>query len=121
MKKDLDTVNFKLTNTKKKFNKSIIVFSGMSPDEIEAAKEKIDFKDTRQKFFDRPLYCKALKTITPTKKDTTADDEDKQDEKGADKSEQNEDLEDEIETEEGEAIAKPKLGEKIVKKSIKNN
>ena len=34
----------------KKFNKSIIVFSGMSPDEIEAAKEKIDFKDTRQKF-----------------------------------------------------------------------
>ena len=119
MKKDLDSVNFQLTGTDR-INKNIIIFSGMSPDEIEAAKEKIDFKETRQKFFDRPLYCKAMKTITPTKKDTKADVEDKQDDKGADKNEQNEDIEEEIEAEEGESMFKPKLGGKSVKKNVKN-
>ena len=104
-------------DTAQKFNKSIIVFSGMNPDEIEDAREKIDFKRSKQKHFDKPLYCKALKTITPVKKDPPAGDENKQDEEKADKNEQNEESEDETETEEREAIAKPKLAEKISKKN----
>ena len=39
----------------------------MNPDEIENARVKIDFKKSKQKFLDRPLYCKALKHITPVK------------------------------------------------------
>ena len=53
--KDLDSVNFHFTNTGTKHNKCIIVFSGVSPDEIKTAKEKINFNEHRQKFFDRPL------------------------------------------------------------------
>ena len=67
VKKYLDTVNFKHTNTASKFNKSIIVFSGMTPDEIEDAREKIDFKQSKQKHFEKPLYCKALKPSPPSR------------------------------------------------------
>ena len=87
----------------------------MSPDEIKAAMEKIDFKETKQKFFDRPLYCKVMRTITPTEKDAAADVDDKQDDKGASKNEQNEDMEEDIVTEEGESFAKPKFGDKKCK------
>ena len=37
VKEDLDSVSFNYTNTETKHNKSICVFSGMNPEEIEAA------------------------------------------------------------------------------------
>ena len=114
VKGDLDSVNFNLTNTESKYNKSIVVFSGMNPEEIEAAIEKIDFK---QKFYEKPLYCKALENITHDKNNSHVGDENKQDEEEEeDKNEQNEDLEDEMESGEDEAIIKPKFTEENNKK-----
>ena len=114
MKRELDTVNFNLT--KGRHNKNIVVFSGMNPEEIEAAMEKIDFKLTKQMFLEKPLYCKALKNITPVKNNPPAGDKNKQDEEEEDKNEQNEDLEDEMESGEDEAIIKPKFIEEITRK-----
>ena len=112
MKRDLDTVNFNLTEGR--HNKNIVVFSGMNPEEIEAAIEKIDFK---QKFYEKPLYCKALKNITPVKNNPPAGDKNKQDDEEEEKNDQNEDLEDEMESGEGEAIIiKPKFIEENIKK-----
>ena len=100
VKKGLDSVNFQLINTETKYNKSIIVFSGMNPDKIEDAREKIDFKLSKQKFLDRSLYCKALKNITPVKQKKPAEDENNKEEDGSDESEQNKDLEKEGEADE---------------------
>ena len=105
VKRDLDTVNFNLTDGRQ--NKNVVVFSGMNPDEIEAAMEKIDFKLTKQMFFDKPLYCRPLKNITPVKKDPPSRDENGQ----------NDDAEEVKETGESETnIVKPKLTEEKKKK-----
>jgi len=79
----------------------------MNPDEIEAAMEKIDFKLTKQMFFDKPLYCRALKNITPVKKDPPSKNE----------NDQNDDVEEVMETGESETnIVKPKFTEYRKKK-----
>ena len=44
---------------------SKIVFSGMNPDEIKTAKDKIDFKLSKLMLLDTPLYCKAQSSKTP--------------------------------------------------------
>ena len=35
-----------------------------------AAIDQIDFKQTKQKFFDKPLYCRAMRNLTPIKEST---------------------------------------------------
>ena len=47
--KDLESVNFQLTDTKRN-NENVIIFSGMSPHDMLAAMEKIDFKESKEKF-----------------------------------------------------------------------
>ena len=67
VKKDLDIVNFDLTPHTTRNNASITIFSGLKPEDIMAAIDKIDFKLGKQKFLEKPLYCKALRTLTPSK------------------------------------------------------
>ena len=47
-----------------------------------AAVDKIDFKENKEKICGRPLYCKVMKNLTPTKEKATAkeneENEDKQ-------------------------------------------
>ena len=93
----------------------------MNPEEIEAALEKIDFKLTKQMFLDKPLYCKPLKNTTPVKKDPPSRDENKQDLEEDGKNGQNDDLEEVMESGEGETnIVKPKFFEDKLKKKARN-
>ena len=69
VKKDLDIVNFELTAVTSRNNASLTVFSGLTPDEIVTTMDKIDFKLGKEMFLERPLYCKALRTLTPSKED----------------------------------------------------
>ena len=69
VKKDLDIVNFDLTPHITRNNAEITIFSGLKPEDIMAAIDKINFKLGKQKFLEKPLYCKALRTLTPSKKD----------------------------------------------------
>ena len=66
VQKDLDIVKFQHNHTTRN-NAEVVIFSGLNPDDIMAAIDKIDFKSKKQMFFDKPLYCKALRTLTPTK------------------------------------------------------
>ena len=47
----------------------LLFLSGLKPEDIMAAIAKIDFKLGKQKFLEKPLYCKALRTLTPSKED----------------------------------------------------
>ena len=116
VKADLDTVNFEYSNTEAKHNKSIYVFSGLNPEEIEAAVKKIDFKQSTQTFCKKPLYCKAMKNITPVKSNPNVGSENEQNREQENKDKQNDDLEDKMESEEGDAIAKPKFIDEEKKK-----
>ena len=69
VQKDLDIVNFELTPHTTRNNAEIAIFSGLKPEDIIAAIDKIDFKNGRQKFYEKPLYCKALRTLIPPKED----------------------------------------------------
>ena len=60
-----------MTRTAQK-NTQVFIFSGLSPDDIEAATKKMDFKETKEKICGRPLYCTALRNLTPTKENPEA-------------------------------------------------
>ena len=65
VKPDMDSVNFEIDNSGP--NTTVRIFSGMDPDSIIAATDRIDFKVTRRKLLERPLYCTPMRNITPTK------------------------------------------------------
>ena len=48
-------------------NITVIVTSGIEIDDIMSTVEKIDFRVTREKLFDRPIYAQAIKELTSTK------------------------------------------------------
>ena len=65
VKPDMDTVNFEIDKSGP--NATVRIFSGIDPDGIIAATDRIDFKVTRRKILERPLYCTPVRNITPTK------------------------------------------------------
>ena len=89
VKKDLDIVNFDLTPHTSRNNASITVFSGLKPEDIVTTMDKIDFKLGKEKFLEKPLYCKALRTLTPSKEDAKKgeDSEEKEEAKDTEKRE----------------------------------
>ena len=79
--------------------------------------ERIDFKLSKQTFCEKPLYCKAMKNITPVKNNPKVGSENEQDEEEEVKD--SEDLEDKMESGEGEAITKAKFIDENKKKKAK--
>jgi hypothetical protein len=65
VKPGIESVNIEMSKNDR--NTQVFVFSGVEPDLIVAAIAKIDFKETKEKFLGRPLYCKPVKNLTPTK------------------------------------------------------
>ena len=57
-------------------NITVRVTSGIKIDDILSTVEKIDFKRTREKFFDRPIYAQAIRELTPTKPERKGEKED---------------------------------------------
>ena len=53
-----------LSDTK---NGTNVEISPLDQDTVDKLIKKINFSETRTKFFDRPLYCRALRELTPTK------------------------------------------------------
>ena len=44
-----------------------VVIEGLSPEEVNTTYKSIHFPETKQKFFDAPLYCRPLRSMTPLK------------------------------------------------------
>ena len=65
VKPDIGSENFEMKKNER--NTQVIVFSGVEPDCIVEAVARIDFKETKQKILERPLYCRAMRNLTPTK------------------------------------------------------
>ena len=57
-----------------------MVIDGLNKSDVEAIFKAIHFHETNQKLFDVPLYCKAIKNMTPKKSHnpevSTANDDD---------------------------------------------
>jgi hypothetical protein len=80
VKPDIESVNFEMTRTER--NTQVVIFSGLGPDDILAAVTKMDFKENKEKILGRPIYCKPMKNLTPTKeKDTEKVEEENVDDK----------------------------------------
>ena len=45
-----------------------VVIDCLSPSDVQTIFNSINYHETKQKFFDAPLYCKALRNMTPVKK-----------------------------------------------------
>ena len=56
------------TRINKGIKNTWVVIDGINPKEVQTLFNSIHFPLTKQKFFDVPLYCKALRNMTPTKK-----------------------------------------------------
>ena len=80
VQKDLDIVNFQLNKVTARNNAEVLIFSWLGPDDIMVAVDKIDFKHKKQKFFDKPLYCKVLMALTPNKGSAEKKEDDKNEE-----------------------------------------
>ena len=52
-----------------------VVVTSMDKETVETLVEKIDFSKTRTKFFQRPLYCRALLQMSPSKTDNLVADD----------------------------------------------
>ena len=76
VKSDIESVNLEMARTAQKYTK-VLIFSGLSPDDITAATKKMDFKETKEKICGRPLYCTALRNLTPTKENAEAKENEK--------------------------------------------
>jgi hypothetical protein len=79
VKSDIESVNFEMARTAQK-NTQVFIFSGLSPDDITAATKKMDFKETKEKICGRPLYCTALRNLTPTKENAEVNENEKNEE-----------------------------------------
>jgi hypothetical protein len=66
VKSDLESVNFEITRTPQR-NTIVVVFSGLNPEDITKGVKNIDFKETKEKFYGKPLYCRAMRNLTPVK------------------------------------------------------
>ena len=58
-----------LSDTEKGTN---IEVTGLHGDLVKSLISNIHFIETRTKFFDRPLYCRAIRDLTPKKSPTTS-------------------------------------------------
>ena len=54
-------------------NTSVIV-NDLSPTEVQTIFDSIHFHTSKHKFFDVPLYCKAMRKMTPKKVGTSKED-----------------------------------------------
>ena len=59
----LDQINF----FKNEHSLNVAVENGLEGSKVVAAAAKLEFRQSRQKFFDKPLYCRILKNLTPEK------------------------------------------------------
>ena len=66
VKPDIESVNFEITRTAQR-NTMVVIFSGLSPDDITTGIKNIDFKEYKEKICGRPVYCKAMRNLTPVK------------------------------------------------------
>ena len=67
--KDFSSESVMLSDTEKGTNVEITKLHG---DLVKSLISNIHFIETRTKFFDRPLYCRAIRDLTPKKSPTTA-------------------------------------------------
>ena len=51
----------------KRDKNTFVVIDGVSPEQVQIIFHSIHFPETKQKFFDFPLYCKPLRNMTPEK------------------------------------------------------
>ena len=65
VKPDKDTVNFDMTKSER--NISLTISSGIDSECILAVIAKLDFKESKKFLLDKPLYCRPLRNLTPTK------------------------------------------------------
>ena len=63
--------NFKIS---KKTNSISVIVESLTTGQVEAILKSIHFPETRQKFFNCPLYCKPIRKLTPTKPDKSPND-----------------------------------------------
>jgi hypothetical protein len=66
VKPDIESVNFEITRTPQR-NTMVVVFSGLNPEDITKGVKNIDFKETKEKIYGRPIYCRAMRNLTPVK------------------------------------------------------
>ena len=69
VKSDLESVNFEITRTPQR-NTIVVVFSGLNPEDISKGVKNIEFKETKEKIYGKPLYCRAMRNLTPVKENT---------------------------------------------------
>ena len=59
----LDQINF----FKNEHSLNVAIENGLEGNKVVAAAAKLEFRQSRQKYFDKPLYCRILKNLTPEK------------------------------------------------------
>ena len=64
MPRSLDTQHIKINRGPRNI---FAVIEGMASTDVRTMHQRIHFHETQTKFFDAPLYCKAMRKMTPTK------------------------------------------------------
>ena len=65
-KLDKDNLKIQMTDSGRD-NSTVRVISGIDISDVLDAVAKIDFKESKEKFWDRPIYAIAIRDLTPTK------------------------------------------------------
>ena len=65
-KLDKDNLTIEMTESGNE-NNTVRVTSGIEIGDIMSTVDKIDFRVSKEKFFDRPIYAQAIRELTPTK------------------------------------------------------
>ena len=63
--KDIDNRIVQLTRTER--NMKVIINEALKPETVQTLLKNIHFHETSEKFWNVPLYCKAIRTLTPVK------------------------------------------------------
>jgi hypothetical protein len=64
---DKDVTLEKLSLVKNEHNLNVAIENGLEGSQVIAAAAKLEFRQSKQKFFGKPLYCRLLKNLTPEK------------------------------------------------------
>ena len=59
---DIDETRIKLSKSKKNISATV---EPLSPEQVQKATKLIHFPNCKQKFFQNPLYCRAIRTLSP--------------------------------------------------------
>ena len=71
-----EIMEHKVEIKKSERNNSIIITEGLTSETILRAMGNLDFKETKKLVLKNPLYCRAIRSITPIKPNPTSDQED---------------------------------------------